>query len=44
MKRTPRDMMTNSFINKKETSGMSLKQPGQLESLKKTLISEFCTW
>ncbi|KAJ8047612.1 hypothetical protein HOLleu_06654 [Holothuria leucospilota] len=41
-KRPSRDVMLNHFLNKKTTMGTILKNPEEVEKLKKTLIVEFC--
>ena len=38
-----RDVIVNAFVHKKETSGMILRKPGELEKLKRSLVSDFCT-
>nr|CAB3228230.1 coiled-coil domain-containing protein 162 [Phallusia mammillata] len=38
----PRDVVVNAFVKKKETSGMLLKKPGEIEKLKRSLITDYC--
>ncbi|KAK6176827.1 hypothetical protein SNE40_015054 [Patella caerulea] len=37
-----RDLMLNEFVNKKQQMGVQLKNPDELEKLKRRLISTFC--
>ena len=41
-KQGPRDVIVNAFVRKKETQGMLLKKEGEIEKLKRTLVSDFC--
>ncbi|XP_076468617.1 uncharacterized protein LOC143299362 isoform X2 [Babylonia areolata] len=43
LEKTPsRDLMLNDFVSKKQTMGSVLKNPDELEKLKRKFISEFC--
>nr|XP_002124544.4 uncharacterized protein LOC100181268 isoform X2 [Ciona intestinalis] len=38
----PRDVVVNAFIHKKETAGMTMRKPGEIEKLKRTFVTDFC--
>ncbi|XP_077975931.1 uncharacterized protein LOC120340906 isoform X2 [Styela clava] len=38
----PRDVVVNNFIKKRETAALMLKKPGEIEKLKRQLITDFC--
>ncbi|KAH9494550.1 hypothetical protein Btru_042420 [Bulinus truncatus] len=43
LEKTPsRDLMLNEFVSKKQQMGSGLKNPEELEKVKRKLISEFC--
>lgn len=42
LKAGPRDVIVNAFIRKKDTSGMLLRKPGEMDKLKRQLVTDFC--